>query len=80
MFKGCKSNILICPLSTKIENYKRDLIQQLRIDRGLKETSEELAMQLRSISRDYLVKRIGKINPEEFSKIRKSLQDLLILD
>jgi mRNA interferase MazF len=72
--------ILICPLTTKIKTYKGDVILEPTADNGLLETSEVLSMHLRSVSRDRLDKCIGKINPEELSTIRKSLQDLLTLD
>ena len=72
--------ILVCPLTTKLKHYKGDLILHPTAENGLAEPSEVLAMHLRSISRDRLEKRIGKINPKELSDLRKSLQDLLLLD
>jgi mRNA interferase MazF len=72
--------ILICPLTTKIKDYKGDVILSPNEENGLEEKSEVLAMHLRSVSRDRLDKRIGKVNPEELSTIRKALQDLLLLE
>ena len=72
--------IYVCPLSTKIKNYKSDIILEPNLENGLTETSEALIMHLRSISKDRLESRIGIIEDNDLKTLRDGIQDLMLLD
>ncbi|MBL1145213.1 MAG: type II toxin-antitoxin system PemK/MazF family toxin [Bacteroidetes bacterium] len=72
--------IYVCPLTTKIKNYKGDVILKPNNINGLKEESEILIMHLRSISKDRFETKIGQISIEQLYKLREGIKDLLIMD
>lgn len=72
--------IYVCPLTTKIKNYKGDVVLNPNNTNNLKEKSEVLVMHLRSVSKDRLESRIGKINTHELTALRQGVQDLLLMD
>ncbi|MAY83851.1 MAG: transcription elongation factor GreAB [Flavobacteriales bacterium] len=72
--------IWVCPLTTKIKDYHGDLILKPNKKNGLKEKSEVLAMHMRSISRDRLVNKIGKISTSKLEELRGSLNEILNMD
>lgn len=71
-------NIVIAiPLTTRIKNYKGNPILSPNAQNGLAETSEMLVFHVRSISKDRLRKRIGRIEAPELQKVLKTLNDIL---
>lgn len=72
--------IWICPLTTKIKNYQGDLILKPTPINGLSQQSEVLAMQLRSISKDRLVEKLGVIEAGQLNELRRSLKEILEMD
>jgi len=72
--------IWICPLTTKIKNYQGDLILKPTSINGLSQQSEVLAMQLRSISKDRLVEKLGVIEAGQLNELRRSLKEILEMD
>lgn len=72
--------LYVCPLTTKIRNYKGDLILKPSYRNGLNETSEILIMHLRSISKERLNDKIGSIEPVELEELREGIKDLLSMD
>lgn len=72
------SNMVIsCPLTTKIKNYKGNLVISPNRDNGLKQTSEILTFHVRSISKERLVEKIGEIPKNEILLIKEALNELL---
>lgn len=69
--------VIVCPLTTKIKNYKGNVILQPNNTNNLSRASEILAFHIRSISKVRLKKLIGKINQEELGQIKDSLGDIL---
>jgi mRNA interferase MazF len=69
--------LMICPLTTSIKRYHGNLILEPDAINGLSATSEALTLHIRSVSKDRLKNRMGKINPTELSKIKNCLNDLL---
>ena len=69
--------VICCPLTTKIKNYKGNLILNPSPTNGLASTSEVLTFHIRSVSKERLTKRIGKVSPEEILEIKSCLGDLL---
>ena len=70
----------VCPLSSKLKNYKGDVILIPSKSNNLTKKSEVLVMQLKSISSDRFEKKIGSIEPPELEDIRLGIQDLLQMD
>ena len=71
-------NIVIAvPLTTQIKNYKGNPILPPNTQNGLTETSEILVFHVRSISKDRLHKRIGRIEQAVLHETLKTLNDIL---
>lgn len=68
---------IICPLSTKIKNYKGNIVLTPNNKNGLEKTSEVLVFQIRSVSKERLINKIGQISSEELHQIKSGLNDLL---
>jgi mRNA interferase MazF len=69
--------VIVVPLTTKIKNYKGNPVLQPSKTNGLKSESEMLIFHIRSISKDRLTKRQGKIEKEELALTMKTLNDIL---
>ncbi len=69
--------VICCPLTTKIKNYKGNLILQPNFDNNLNETSEVLTFHVRSVSKERLVKKIGNISKLEMEQVKKCLDEIL---
>lgn len=69
--------VIACPLTTKIKNYKGNLILEPAEQNGLQATSEVMTFHIRSISKDRLVKKIGSISKEDLASIKQGLDDIL---
>lgn len=71
-------NVLICcPLTTKIKNYKGNIVLEPDKENNLKKTSEILIFHIRSISKERFIKRIGKIKNSEVQELKNNLNDIL---
>jgi mRNA interferase MazF len=69
--------VIVCPLTSKIKNYKGNLVLTPDNENGLNETSEILTFHIRSVSKDRLISKFGSIKPEQLSAIKKGLDDIL---
>lgn len=69
--------VITCPLTTKIKNYKGNVVLQPDSINKLKAISEILIFHIRSISKDRFTKKIGTISPEELTHIKKGLDEIL---
>jgi mRNA interferase MazF len=69
--------VITAPLTTKLKKYKGNPIIKLSETNGLINESELLVFQIRSISKDRLVKKMGTIKQEELDLAIKTLNDLL---
>ena len=68
---------IVCPLTTKIKNYKGNLVLNPTKQNGLDYTSEILTFHVRSVSKDRLVRKIGNISENELEQIKLGLNDIL---
>lgn len=71
------SVVICCPLTTKVKNYKGNLVVQPTRDNGLDAISEILTFHIRSISKDRLTKRLGIISKIEIEQLVKNLNEIL---
>jgi mRNA interferase MazF len=69
--------VITAPLTTKIKGYKGNPLLKPSKSNGLKTNSELLVFQIRSVSKDRLVKKIGNIRSDELELAIKTLNDLL---
>ncbi len=69
--------VVVCPLTTKIKNYKGNLVLKPTEQNGLDNTSEILTFHVRSISKDRLVRKTGKISENELEQIKSGLNEIL---
>jgi mRNA interferase MazF len=71
-------NTVICfPLTTKIKQYKGDIVLHPTTENGLTTASEILTHHIRSISKDRLTKRIGNIEEKDVQLLKKYLNEIL---
>lgn len=69
--------VIVCPLTSKIKNYKGNVILTTSKANGLNKKSEILVFHVRSVSKDRLVKKIGVIDTEELKQLKKGLDEML---
>ncbi|MBN4072689.1 type II toxin-antitoxin system PemK/MazF family toxin [Crocinitomix catalasitica] len=71
-------DIVICfPLTSKIKNYKGNLVLNPNKTNKLKKKSEILTFHIRSISKNRLVEKSGHITDDEISQLKISLNEIL---
>lgn len=71
------NTVICCPLTTKIKNYHGNVILQPDSSNGLSAISEILTAHIRSISKERLVKKIGRISEEQLQQIKRTVNDIL---
>ena len=69
--------VIVCPLTSKIKNYKGNVVLIPSKANGLNKQSEILVFHVRSVSKDRLVKKIGAISTEELNQLIKGLNEML---
>lgn len=69
--------VICCPLTTKIKNYKGNLVLQPDSSNNLIENSEVLTFHIRSVAKERLVRKIGKISNDELRQVKKCLDEIL---
>ena len=69
--------VITCPLTTKIKEYKGNLILEPNTQNGLSQKSEIMTFHIRSIFKERLVKKIGSITKEQLNEIKQGLDDIL---
>lgn len=69
--------IIGLPLSTKIKNFKGNIILEPSRENGLKQKSEVFSFQIRSISKERFIEKIGRIDDKKLKELRKALQEIL---
>ncbi len=69
--------VITCPLTTKIKNYKGNVVLEPDDLNKLTQPSEILTFHIRSVSKERLVRKIGDINSDELAIIKQGLDDIL---
>lgn len=69
--------VICCPLTSKIKNYKGNIIVHPNKENKLTQVSEVLTFHIRSISKERLVKKIGNISNDEIAQLKVYLNELL---
>jgi mRNA interferase MazF len=69
--------VICCPLTTKIKNYKGNVVIEPSSKNKLKQISEILTFHIRSISKERLTKKIGDITTDAVNKIKLTLNEIM---
>ncbi len=69
--------VIICPISSRIKHFIGDLILLPTVDNGLSEKSEVLVFQVRTLSKNRLIRKTGQITEKELSDLITNLNKIL---
>ncbi|MCM4159701.1 type II toxin-antitoxin system PemK/MazF family toxin [Antarcticibacterium flavum] len=69
--------VIVCPLTSKIKNYKGNLILLPDEKNGLQQKSEVLTFHIRSISKKILDKKLGELSSRDIESIKATVDDIL---
>ena len=69
--------VIACPLTSSVKGYKGNVILEPNQTNNLEKKSEILTFQIRSISKERLVEKIGKITSEQLEEVKTGLNDIL---
>ncbi len=68
---------IVCPLTSIIKNYPGSVVLKISKKNGLSEDSEVLVFQIRVISKNRLIRKLGMITEVELSRIKQGLIDIM---
>jgi len=69
--------VIVCPLTSKINNHRGNVILVPNMSNGLFQKSEILVFHVKSISKKRLIKYRGKIDKETLEKIKTNVGKIL---
>lgn len=69
--------VIVMPLTTKVKNFKGDVVLKSNKTNGLNKASEILIFHIRSLSKERLTKKIGRISKDELEELKEGLNDIL---
>ncbi len=70
------NTVICCPLTTKIKNYKGNVVLQPNTDNALKATSEILTFHIRSIAKERLTRKVGNITAQELAQLKTGFDEI----
>ena len=68
---------IVCPLSSKIKNYAGCIVLTKDGLSGLEQNSEIITFQIRAISKERLIRRLGEITQVQLNIVKKGLNEIL---
>ena len=68
---------IVCPLTSIIKNYPGSVVLKSSKKNGLSEDSEVLVFQVRVISKNRLIRKLGIITEVELTRIKQGLIDIM---
>lgn len=69
--------VIVCPLTTKVKNYKGNVVLRPDNKNNLDRASEILTFHIRSVSKVRLKNKIGNITEDEIAQVKQGLDDIL---
>lgn len=69
--------VICCPLTSKIKNYKGNIVLSPNKRNNLTAKSEVMTFHIRSISKDRLIKKVGEIDESELVELKHCLDEIL---
>ncbi len=71
--------VIVCPLSGKVKGYPGCVLIRAGKETGLKQDSEVIVFQVRTLTSARLTKKMGAVSYVEFRTILQGLQEILTL-
>lgn len=71
------NTVIVCPLTTKIKNYRGNVILKPSGLNGLEEISEIMTIHVHSVSKERFGKKIGEISLADLEQIKDTLHKIL---
>ncbi len=68
--------VICCPLTTKIKNYKGNVVLQPNADNALNATSEILTFHIRSIAKERLTRKVVNITAQELAQLKTGFDEI----
>lgn len=68
---------IICPLSSKVRNYAGCLVIKKDLHNGLSGDSEVITFQIRTISGERLIRKLGEISRPQLEFLKKGLVEVM---
>ena len=69
--------VIVCPMTTSVKNYKGNVVLTPNAENKLNKSSEILTFHVRSVAKDRLKSKIGRITADELALVKQGLEDLL---
>ncbi len=69
--------VIVCPLTAKIKNLRGNIVLSPNKQNGLKTKSEILTFHIKSVSKERLMYKRGKIEDEELVLLKQNLNKIL---
>ncbi len=71
------NTVIVCPITSKLKNYRGNLILEPTEKNGLSKKSEVMPIQIRSVSKERLKSKLGSLTDAEMGLIEESLQKII---
>ena len=68
---------IVCPLTSKIKNYAGGIVLNRDKINGLEQNSEVITFQIRTISKERLISKIGELTKVQLETVKTGLNEIL---
>jgi mRNA interferase MazF len=68
---------IICPLSSRVKNYAGCLVLEKNEQNGLDHDSEVITFQVRTISKERLISKMGEVSINQLQTLKTGLMEVL---
>jgi mRNA interferase MazF len=68
---------IVCPLTTKIKNYAGGIVLIKDMINGLEQNSEVITFQIRAISKERLIRKLGELTKVQLDTVKIGLNEIL---
>ena len=68
---------IVCPLTSKVKNYAGFVVINKTPENGLPMDSEAITFQVRTISKEKLISKLGIITNDQLGRIKQGLSEIL---
>lgn len=69
--------VIVCPMTSKLKNYRGNLILEPSEKNGLSKKSEVMAIHIRSVAKERLKAKLGTLTTSEMNTVEVSLQKII---
>jgi mRNA interferase MazF len=69
--------VIVCPLSSVIKNFETCVVINKSSENGLSSDSEIISFQMRSVSKQRLIRKLGNITNSELNQVIEGINDVL---